>query len=153
LGRRRLVGRVLCGNAHGKRERDEDSRDETANRHGTTTRLARSRSYRKSSKQGELPSVGLAAPWLRLLVAQQFRLDVVEKWRSGEGAHLAAPQALLGARENQPVLGARHADVEQPAFLGERGFVARAKGEGQNPIFESDDEHHCELESLRGMQG
>ncbi len=46
--------------------------------------------------------------------------DIAEEWRGWQGARLAAPRALPGAAEEQPVLGARHRDVEEAALLGIR---------------------------------
>src|SRR5262249_18982291 len=109
--------------------------------------------YQNSSEQTELPAVRLAAPELRLLVPEQLGLDVGEERRGRERAELAAPQALLGAREDQAVLGAGHADVEQPAFLRQGVVVARAPGERQDAVLEPGDEHRGKLEPLGGVQG
>ena len=82
----------------------------------------------------------------------QRLLDVGEERRRIERAQAAAPTALLGAAEDQPILGARHADIEQPALLRDRRVVRLAPVQRQEPVFEPDDEHDREFEPLGGVQ-
>src|SRR5437667_12305890 len=96
-------------------------------------------------EQLELPVLRLATRQLRLLVPDQLALDVGEEWRGAELAQAAAPMPLQRAAEHEAIFRPRHADVEQPAFLGERGVVAFAEGERQEPVLEADYEHHAKL--------
>src|SRR5215813_3495437 len=84
---------------------------------------ARGGGRRCESEQRQLPVLRLLPRDLARLLAQQLALDVGEKARRRLLAHAAAQDAALGAAEQQPVLCARHADVEQTALLGERRRV------------------------------
>src|SRR6266403_4834346 len=54
----------------------------------------------------------------RRMMKHQLWRDIAEEWRGRQGARLAAPGALQGATEEQPVLCTRHGDLEQAALLG-----------------------------------
>src|SRR5260370_30483765 len=60
------------------------------------------------------------------LVLQQRGLDIGEERRGLERAQAAAPEALTGAAEDQPVLGPRHADIEQAPLFPHGRLVSRA---------------------------
>src|SRR5215471_9600625 len=54
----------------------------------------------------------------RCMMKHELRRDIAQERRGRQGSELAAPGALEGAAEEQPVLRARHGDVEQAALLG-----------------------------------
>ena len=61
--------------------------------------------------------------------------------------------ALSGVAEDQPILGPRHADVEQTALFRHRRLVGLVPMERQQAVLKPDDEHDRKFESLGGMQG
>ena len=64
------------------------------------------------------------------------------------------PEAALrrGVRQHEPLLRARDAHVEQPAFLVEPSFLHAALVR-QRAVLEADQVHEAELEALRAVQG
>ena len=58
-----------------------------------------------------------------------------------------------GPRDVQPALRAGDTDVRQAALLLELGLVAERAGVREDAVLEPGEEHHRELQPLRGVQG
>ena len=56
-------------------------------------------------------------------------------------------------RDVEPLLGAGHADVREPALLLELGLVAERPGVREDAVLEAGQEHDRELQALGGVQG
>src|SRR5690606_41383222 len=77
-------------------------------------------------------------------------LDLVEEAAADGALLLAVAEAAAGVREEEGLLGPRHADVEQAALLLQLLRVLRRRREREEPLLQPGHEDRLELQPLRG---
>src|SRR5690606_5993040 len=83
--------------------------------------------------------------------AALLRPDALEEPRAPPAA-AASRGARARERQRQVRAGARDADIEQPALLGD-GVGTLGERDRQQPLAHADEEHRVPLQPLRGVQG